>query len=139
MKSIPTTDRASRVRIACTAIGAALLTYAGVAYAGEANLPGPGWDLIATTLAGIASLLVAAYARGLERRLGAVEVGLAGLKERVLTDYHDASETERNVSQSMRPLEVALQHLSGQVAAIHARMDSMNVPQARSSSSGSKA
>lgn len=131
-------NRAARVRVTSMVVGIVLLAYAGTAVANDVDIPGPGWDLIATTLAGVASLMVAAYTRGLERRISITEIGLSGLKDRVLTDYHDAQETERMITSALKPFEVALAHLSTQVAAIHTRLDRMDVPQARAERAGGK-
>lgn len=122
-------SRIARVRKVCIAFGVLMLASAAV-LAEDGRGGGPSWEGIATGLVGVLSLVVGAYARGLERRVGNVETGLKGLNDRVLSDYHDARDTEHAIALTLKPIEVILAHLQSEIAAIHKRLDRMNVPQA---------
>lgn len=121
-------DRVARVRRVCFVAGVLLLA-SSVAIAEDSHGSGPSWESISTGLVGVLSLIIGAYARGLERRVGDVEKDLKGLNDRVLSDYHDARDTEHAIALTLKPIEVMLMHLQSEISAIHRRLDQMNVPQ----------
>lgn len=102
--------RGLRACVPCFVAGVLLLAYSAAAYGIDAQqaATGPTWDVIGTGLIGVVSLLVGAYARGLDRRIGRAELGLSDLKDRVLMDYHTAADTERIVQTGIQPVIVQL-------------------------------
>jgi Tfp pilus assembly protein PilO len=82
---------------------------------------GPTWEAVAviggtiiTVLISIVISLVAAYAKSLGRRLDIVEKAQDSLKERMLSQYHDKTETN-----------TILNEVKASVVSLHARFDMM--------------
>lgn len=120
--------RITRVKRVLLCAGVVFLSFA--AWASDGGQSSPTWESIATGLVGVLSLIIGAYARGLERRVFSMESGLKGLNDKVLGDYHDATDTERAIAQALKPIELVLGHLQSEIAAVHARLDKLAVPQA---------
>lgn len=128
-------------------IAAALLLYSAVLYAQSELVDRhdvPTWEMLVPYLAGLAVVAITAYARGLSGRISAIEKDISvkkadsnrqidTLKERMLTQYHDAQEIERIIRSAIAPIETKIMYVHKELAkidAIHARLDRLNVPRA---------
>lgn len=82
---------------------------------------GPSWEAVAviggsiiTILISIVISLVAAYAKSLGKRLDLLEVSHRALNDKVLSQYHDKTETN-----------TLLTEVKASVASLHSRFDMM--------------
>lgn len=117
---------------------ALLLLASGMATAAtvQGGSAGPSWEWLAGTVFAVAGALLMGYARGMERRIVGLERGQADLKERILTQYHDAADTERTIRSELQPVHISIAHIQNSVEAMHIRLDRMHVPAARQPLSG---
>jgi hypothetical protein len=79
-----------------------MVLFSAAALGADTDNTGMPWSLIATGLVGMVVALVGAYAKGLERRVAANELGVSSclsnttaLREMVLSNYHNDKEIER--------------------------------------------
>lgn len=112
----------------CAVVGVVLLLYAGTAWAQTQGHAGPDWSTIALAAIGMASALIAAYAKGLQSSVSRVEEELDDLRDLVFRDYGNKVDTERLINAGIAVLRAEM-HAQGQsVSAIHTRLDRMKVP-----------
>ncbi len=93
--------------------GLALLAYSTLALAQQSPSSfGPDWSIIATAALGVVTLLVGAYAKGIEGRLGRTEVQLNELHTMVMRDYHNKTDSERALRDGFAVLRAEISAIS---------------------------
>lgn len=104
----------------------------------------PTWEILVPYAFGVFAAGVGAYAKGLSSRVKSLEKEMllkkadsdhqiADLKERMLTQYHDAQEIDRIVRSALEPFKLQFEYIHKEltkVDALHARLDRWNVPRA---------
>jgi len=110
-------------------LGLLMLLISGIAMAQQAQpAAGPDWAWIASGCVGVITLLVGAYAKGIQQRVDGLEREQRQLRDLLLREYHSKSDGERVMQDRFAVLRAELQSVTAAIALVHDRLNRMKVP-----------